>query len=41
MSIASVSLTCLNATQEPSARAGFTATSPAVTCKSPRGKPAL
>ena len=41
MSIASVSLTCLNATQEPSANAGLTATPAVVTCKSLRGIPTL
>src|SRR5204862_4591333 len=41
ITIASVSLTCLNATQEPRASAGLTATPAAVTCRSPRGNPAL
>src|SRR5438128_1824549 len=37
MSMASVSLTCLNATHEPSANVGLTATPAAITCRSPRG----
>src|SRR5205814_9529753 len=41
IAIASVSLTCLTATQEPRASAGLTATPAAVTCRSPRGNPAL
>src|SRR3989442_95262 len=41
MSTASVSVTCSNATQEPSASVGWTDTPATVTCKSPRGRPTL
>src|SRR3989454_5559906 len=41
MRMASVSLTCVNATHEPSASVGLTTTPAAVTCRSLRGRPIL
>src|SRR3989442_15696926 len=41
MSMTVVSLTCLKATHEPSARTGLSVTPAAVTCRLPRGSPTL